>query len=126
MERQEGQKSSKPGNLADQGREVLPPPVGNTRFGPPPLASIPLLPEAGGTRKMRLWNSRTTGKREDQNHREEGRVEGEKGMMTSGRERDVPHAQWPRGPADIYIYIYIYASMDLSLYSDSVSGLVDW
>ena len=77
-----------------------PPPVGFGLFAPPPLASIPLLPEAGRTRKMRLWNSKTTGKREDQIHREEGRVEGKKGMMTRGTERDAPHAQWPRGPAD--------------------------
>ena len=30
MERQEGQKSSGPESLTDHGREVLPPPVGNT------------------------------------------------------------------------------------------------
>ena len=31
--------------------------------------------------KMRSWTCRTTGKRKDQNHREEGRVEGKKGMI---------------------------------------------
>ena len=59
--------------------------------------------EAGGTRKMRLWNSRTTGKREDQNHREEGRVEGKKGMMTSGRER-CPARPKAQGPADSFSF----------------------
>ena len=51
---------------------------------------------------MRLWNSRTTGKREDQNHREEGRVEGKRGMMVEWddgpvEERAPPHAERPRG-----------------------------
>ena len=70
-------------------------------FGLPPLASIPLLPEAGGTRKMRLWNSRTTGKREDQNHREEGRIKGKSPVEERDdgpvEERDAAHAQRPRG-----------------------------
>ena len=51
LEGQEGQKGSGPGGLADQGREVLPPPVGNASFDPP----LDLTLEDQGKRKMGLW-----------------------------------------------------------------------
>ena len=46
---------------------------------------------------------RTQGKREDQNHREEGRVKGKTGMIGRMEERDATHAQRPRGPADFHV-----------------------
>ena len=93
LEGQESQKGSGPGGLADQGREVLPSPSDSTTLTPP-------LHSAKEGSVMRKTGLRTTGKREEsepqgrgksQNHREDGRVE----------ERPTPHAQWPRGPADI-------------------------
>ena len=59
LEGQEGQKGSGPGGLADQGREILPLPVGFNHFDPPPTLS---------QRGLGDEENRT------QDHREEGRV----------------------------------------------------
>ena len=81
------------GASVGQGKRGHPPPVGFADFHPPQGSEH----EGQGKRKTGL---RTTGKREEsgpqgrgksQDHREDGR----------GKKRDIPHAQRPRGPADL-------------------------
>jgi len=45
------QESPGQGASVARAKRVYPPPVGNSHSGPPPLASIPLLPEAKGRGK---------------------------------------------------------------------------
>ena len=58
LESQDGQKDSGPGSLADQGREVLPPP-GETPVSTPTPRVYTQPSRARRTSKEGLWNSRT-------------------------------------------------------------------
>ena len=59
LDGQESQQGSEPGGLADQGREVLPPPGWNSYSGPPPPRVYSQPSRAKGRRKEGQWNSRT-------------------------------------------------------------------
>ena len=83
-----GPKEPWPGRLVDPGANGLNPPRGKVNFDPAPLCALPI-------------------RKRGRDHREEGKVPQGELRTTIGKreecrmeERDPPHAQRPRGPAD--------------------------
>ena len=88
-----------PESLADHGRELLPPPVGNVDLGPPPSRQFHyfLRPREEENETMELKNrrSKVQGRDGRRVHGRDGRKE-ERDDGTEGR-RDPPHASMAQG-----------------------------
>ena len=99
-----------PAILADQGREILPPPVGNSYSGPPPSRQFHyfLRPREEENETMDLKNrrSKVQGRDGRRVHGRDGRKEERDDGRRVGGILRTP--RWPRGPADICMYIYVY------------------